>query len=227
MRVAAGGRGVEVGRAPHAAVDVLAAVDRDRREQPRHRAGRSDRLGDGRGRGAGTAEHDPATVPAVNGRDPQAAVEPGLEALDRSAQPGERVGRAGQPAEHRCSHDRAARRGHSERHRRERRADGERPVAGAAGGGEPGGGQAVRGAGRGAQLKVAADRGRAARRLAGDQVRGDDRPGRGPDVVVAVAQVEAGAVLDPGQDAHHPGLAEDPTAAEDEHVGSRTHDASG
>ena len=54
-------------------------------------------------------------------------------------------------------------------------------------------------------------------------MRGDDRAGRGADEVVAVAQVEAGAVLDPGQDPHHPGLAEDPTAAEHEYVGSRAH----
>ena len=34
----------------------------------------------------------------------------------------------------------------------------------------------------------------------------------------AVAQVKAGGVLDPGQDAHHPRFAEDTTAAEHEHV---------
>ena len=132
----------------------------------------------------------------------------------------------GQPAQEQRPRDRAAGRGQSERQRRERGADGERPLAGAARGGEPGGGQAVRGPRRARQrLELRADRRRAPRRLAGDQVRGDDRAGRGADVVVAVAQVEAGAVLDPGQDAHHPGLAEDATAAEDEHVGSRAHSA--
>ena len=44
---AAGGRGVEVRRAPHAAVDVLAAADLHRREHPRHRARGQHRLGDG------------------------------------------------------------------------------------------------------------------------------------------------------------------------------------
>ena len=64
--VASGGRGVEVGRAPHAAVDVLAAADLHRREQPRHRARGLDRLGDASARGApGAAEHDP---PALRGR---------------------------------------------------------------------------------------------------------------------------------------------------------------
>ena len=41
---AAAGRGVEVDRAPDAAVDVLALADRDRREQPRHRARREHRV---------------------------------------------------------------------------------------------------------------------------------------------------------------------------------------
>jgi len=221
VRVAAGGRGVEVGRAPHATIDVLAVADRDRREQPRHRAGRRDRLGDGRTRRAGTAEHDPAAVVAVDRRDAQAAVEAGLEALDVAAQVVQRLLGLRQPAQEQGSCHRPAGGGEAECQWRERGADGERPLAGAAGGGQPGGGQAVRGPGSARQLlEVRADHRRAPRRMAGDQMGGDDRAGRRPDVVVAVAQVEAGPVLDSGQDAHHPGLAEDPTAAEYEYVGS-------
>ena len=156
VRIASGGRGVEVGGAPHAAVDVLAVADRDGREQPGHRARRGDRLGDGRARGAGAAEHDPAPGPAVHRRDPQAAVEAGLEALDVAAQTGERVRRPREPSQHRRAHDRTARRGHSERHRRERGADGERPLARAPRGGQPGGGQAVRGPGGARKLRSAA-----------------------------------------------------------------------
>ncbi len=133
----------------------------------------------------------------------------------------ERLLGRGQPAQEQRPRQRSAGRGEAERERRERGADGERPLAGAAGGGQAGGGQAIRGPGGVRQLlEVRADRRRPPRRMAGDQMGGDDRAGRRTDVVVAVAQVEAGAVLDPGQDAHHPGLAEDPTAAEDEHVGS-------
>ena len=52
--------------------------------------------------------------------------------------------------------------------------------------------------------------------MAGDQMGGDDHGH--VDVELAVAQVEAGApsIL---RHAHHPGFAETPTAAEDEHVG--------
>ncbi len=84
----------------------------------------------------------------------------------------------------------------------------------------PGRGEPVHRARRARRLELGPYRRGAARRLAGDQMRRDDRARGRADVVVAVAQVEAGAVLDPGQDAHHPGLAEDATAAEDEHVGS-------
>ena len=82
----------------------------------------------------------------------------------------------------------------AERQRRERGADGERPFAGAAGGGEsPAAAQAIRRAGgAGAQLEVGPIDRRPPRRLAGDQVRGDDRAGRRADEVLAVAQVEAG-----------------------------------
>ena len=58
--------------------------------------------------------------------------------------------------------------------------------------------------------------------LAGDEVRGDDRAGRGADEVLAAAQVEAGGVLDAREHAHHPRLAEHAAAAEDEHVGSES-----
>ena len=83
--VAAGGRGVEVGRAPHAAVDVLAPADPHRREQPRDRARGLDRLGDGGLGRAGAAEHDPAAGAAVDGGHPQAPVEPRAGLLDAGA----------------------------------------------------------------------------------------------------------------------------------------------
>ena len=134
--VAAGGRRVEVGRAPHAAVDVLAAADRHRREQPRHRARGLHRVGDARARRAGAPEHDPAAGPAVDGGDPQAAVEAGLEALEVPSQVAQRLLGPRQPAQEHGPRHRAAGGGQAERQRRERRADGERPLAGAARGGE-------------------------------------------------------------------------------------------
>src|SRR5580700_7830889 len=39
-------------------------------------------VGDARARRAGASEYDPAAGPAVDGGDPESAVEPGLEALD-------------------------------------------------------------------------------------------------------------------------------------------------
>ena len=78
VRVTAGGGGVEVGGAPHAAVDVLAVADPHRGEQPGHRARRLHRLGHAGARGAGAAEHDPAAGPPVDRGDAQASVEPGL-----------------------------------------------------------------------------------------------------------------------------------------------------
>jgi hypothetical protein len=55
------------------------------------------------------------------------------------------------------------------------------------------------------------------------QVSRDDRAGRGADERLTIPQVDAGAVLDAGQNAHHPGLAEHAAAAQHQHVRSRSH----
>ena len=55
--------GIQVGRAPDAAVNIVPAADPHRPEEPRHRARGSDRVGDLRGRRARGAEHD--AVPAA------------------------------------------------------------------------------------------------------------------------------------------------------------------
>ena len=60
---------------------------------------------------------------------------------------------------------------------------------------------------------------RPAQRLAGRQARGDDRARRGADEGLDAAQVGARLVLDAGEHAGHPRLADDAAAGEDEHVG--------
>jgi hypothetical protein len=54
-------------------------------------------------------------------------------------------------------------------------------------------------------------------------VRSDDRSRRGADEAVALTQVKPRGVLEPGQDARYPRLAEDAPAAEDEDVGEGEH----
>ena len=119
--------------------------------------------------------------------------------------------------------ERAAGSRQAERQRGERRAGGERHRAGAAGRAGAHAGQAVRGRRCPASASSVPSCGRAARRAPGDEVRGDDRARRGADEVLALAQVEPGGVLDPGQHAHHPRLAEHAAAAEDEDVGAGEH----
>ena len=91
------------------------------------------------------AEHDPATAPPPDGGDAQPAIEPRLETLDTPAQVVQRLLGVRQPAQEQSPRQRSAGRGEAERERRERGADGERPLAGAAGGGNAGGGEAIRG----------------------------------------------------------------------------------
>src|SRR5579859_1900455 len=62
---------------------------------------------------------------------------------------------------------------------------------------------------------------RATRSPPGHEMGGDDGARRRADVVLAAAKVKAGVVLEAGQDSHHPRLAEDAAAAEDQDVGER------
>ena len=176
MGVAAGGGGVEVRRAPHAAVDVVPPLDRYRREQPRHTARSGHRVRDPGARGAGASEHDPAAAALVHGRDAQAAVEARPESLDVLAQVAERVAGAGQAAQEQRPGHGPAGRGQSHREGRERGAGGERPGSHPPRRRQSRGREAVDwpGAVRHLELLLAERRG-SARRLARDQVRGDDR----------------------------------------------------
>ena len=88
MRVAAGGRGVEVGRAPDAAVDVLAAListgaNSHGTVHDACTASATRRVGRAR-----AAEHHAAAVAAIDRGHAQAAVEARAGALDPVAQVG-------------------------------------------------------------------------------------------------------------------------------------------
>jgi hypothetical protein len=65
-------------------------------------------------------------------------------------------------------------------------------------------------------LDLGAERRRPATPVPADEVRGDDRAGRGADEVLALPQLEPASVLESGQKAHHPGLAEHAAATEHE-----------
>ena len=108
-RAAAGGRGVEVGHAPDAAVDVLAPADLDRREQPRDGAGREHRLGDRR-RAAPRARRTrrACRAGAVDRRDPQAPVEARAERATCRSRSSERARAAGARAQQRARRRRRA-----------------------------------------------------------------------------------------------------------------------
>ena len=82
MGVAAGRGGVEVGDAPHAAVDVVAVADAHRGEDPRDGARRRDRVGHAGARRARGAEDDAAPRAPVDRRHAQAPVEARARALD-------------------------------------------------------------------------------------------------------------------------------------------------
>ncbi len=134
--VAARRRGVEVGRAPDASVDVLAAVDLERREQPGHRARGGHRLRNARPGRAGAAEHHAPAAGPVDRRHAQPSVEPGAVALDVAEQAVERLLGAREPPEHQPPHDGTAGRRQPERQRREARARGQGHRAGTARGDE-------------------------------------------------------------------------------------------
>ena len=104
-----------------AAVDVLAPGDLNRREDPRHRAGRLHGLGDGGGGRARRAEDDAPAVGAVDGDDAQAPVEAGAGPVDALADLRQRRVAAGCAAEQRGAQRGAAVGAGGERHRRQRR----------------------------------------------------------------------------------------------------------
>ena len=135
MRVAAGGRGVEVGRAPDAAVDVLPALDLNRRKQPRARCmtpappAATDTSG---ARGLPNTTRRPLRrSTAVTRRRPSKRAPERSIRLRRSA---EVLAGSGDSPQHRRAHHGSARRGHPERERGERRSGRHRKRAGALGG---------------------------------------------------------------------------------------------
>jgi hypothetical protein len=101
-------RGVEIGHAPDAAVDVLAAGDLDRCEEAGDRARRDDGVGDRRVGRSGRAEDDAAAAAAVDSDDPQAPVEAAAVALDRPGEVGKRP-RAGGDQREQAGTDECAR----------------------------------------------------------------------------------------------------------------------
>ena len=213
LGVAAGRGGVEVGDAPHAAVDVVALADAHGGEDPRDRARRRHRLGDGGARRAGRPEHDAPPRAPVDAAHAQAPVEARAGALELVVQPRRACARcraratAGPSA--RSAPPGAETRGG---HRRQRRGGGPAPARGVA---QQAAALAV---GLGHQRRRGGPR-RAAQRRAGRQARGHDRAGGGAHEGLDRAQVGAGLVLDAGQHAGHPGLADDAAAGEDEDVG--------
>src|SRR5207253_10844391 len=76
---------------------------------------------------------------------------------------------------------------------------------------------------RGRRLPAVVEVVRAAGGQPGNEMGRHDRAGRSADEVLALAQADSSRVLDPGQHAHHPGLAEDPAPAEHQGVGSPQH----
>ena len=221
--VAAGRRGVEVGRAPDAAVDVLALADRHRREQPRHRARRLDRLGQpwppaprgcrtrpgGRTRGrprrraAGRRSGRPSRRPAgaaverVGGRG-----SPRSSAARITAPPGAATPSAsGANVDAGRQRQRAGAAGGSDRRHREARDRG-RP-------------------GR-ARASVPTDAGRRGA-LPATRCAATIAPAEVPTKCSQSRRSKPVASSMPGEHAHHPGLAEHAAAAEDEHVGSGQH----
>ena len=196
-RAAAGRDGVEVRRAPDAAVDVLAPADLHRREDPRHGAARQHGLGDGRARRVGRAEDHAPPAGAVDGGDPQAAVEARAERVDVLAEVAERALRPRRAAAG-PRRGRAARRARSSAS-----ASGANGVATAlparaaprptrAEAGRPRGHVGLdRRSGSGRSRPLARGAVARLRPLAGRQRRGDDRARRRPEQVLAVAEVQA------------------------------------
>ena len=123
MRVAAGRRGVEVGRAPDAAVDVLAApiATGANSHGTVHEA--STASADGGIRCARAAEHDPATATRDRPPDPQAVRRSGPELSARCTRAGRRACRSAGAClrKQRRAQQRPAGRRDPERQRRERR----------------------------------------------------------------------------------------------------------
>ena len=127
---------------------------------------------------------------AVHGGDAQPSVEARRRALDLGAQPGQGVGRAGEPAQQQRADQRAPRRGHAQRQRREGGAGGEGGLTGAPGGGDRGHRQtAAGGRRRPAGARCPPTTGGAAR--CRHQVGGHDRARRGAHEGLALAQVES------------------------------------
>ena len=227
------GRRVEVRGAPGAAVDVRAAADLARAEDPGDRAGGEHGVAHGRRRRARRAEDDAAAAAEVDGGDAQAAVEVARQPLERARQVGDVAG-GGPPAAQDGGPQGGAARRETGRDQRRRRC-GERP--GGARGAARGAAQQRARPGRparrvGARGPGAAGAGRRARGLLprGGDARGrlrppprrehgrHDRARRGAHERVAVAQVPAAGVRQPGQQRPQPGLAQDAAAAEDEDV---------
>ena len=229
MRVAPGRRGVEVRHAPHAAVDVLAAADRDRLEHPRDRARGDDRVGDLGRRRAGRAEHDPPPAAPVDGADAQAPVEPRAPARDARAEVVERpVARsASGRAPRRARAPRPARRASAPPTPRARC-----PAQAAAPAVAQGAAQAAGRRRRSAVVVARAGRAGAAAGAPSAGRRGE-RPAARRAATIDPADVPTNAsvrrrsapvrVLDPGEHAGHPRLAEHPAAGEHEDVGRREH----
>ena len=160
--VAAGGRDVEIGRAPDAAVDVLTAADRDRREQPRDAARRLDGLGDAGVRRARAPEHDPVAAPAVHAGHSQSAIPWGSILRDAVAEIGQLGVRPGYRRERSGAHQRAAGCSGGERDRRQRTPRRDCPITRALGAGKRCDDQSVGGM-VARQLDVCAERARPAR----------------------------------------------------------------
>ena len=176
----------------------------------------------GRGR-ARAAEHDPAPVGAVHGGDAQPPVEPGGRALDVRAQPGERVGRAGEAAQQQRSHQRAAGGGHAQRQRREGGAR-RRSRPGRHAGRRPPRRRPARGWGRPwrARARCPTDDGRRGA-LPATRWAATIAPAEVPTNDSHSRRSRPARVLDPRQDAHHPGFAEHAAATENQDIGPRPH----
>ena len=219
-RAAPGRGGVEVRRAPDAAVDVLAAADLHRREDPRHGARREHGLRRP-GRRARRARRT-SRAGRCGGRPPRSAGgrrtrEPMRVEVARRGRPSERsVAGVARRTAARTARPAGAVPASASGANGVAAAIPARPAAPVA--------AAQRVRARPARPPLAhsrAARSPASRAPAGGQRGGDDRAGRRADEVLAVAEVQSGRRLQPAQPAAQPRLAERAADAEDEDVGQR------